>query len=92
MKPLQKKSPAAQALIVEGKLRQLQPLLSTIQAAPLAGVEPHTLEKWRADHNRGPRHLKIGRRVYYDPDDIAEWRESCRISSTAENDKLKVAA
>ena len=76
---------AAQAVITD---RAIKPLLNTIEAAPFAGVEPHTLEKWRGHNNLGPKHLKIGRRVYYDPDDILAWRESCRISSTSENYKL----
>ncbi|QBM75872.1 DNA-binding protein [Sphingomonas sp. AAP5] len=79
---------AAQAVLTDN----LKPLLNTIEAAPYAGVEPHTLEKWRAHHNLGPKHLKIGSRVFYDPDDIAEWRDTCRIASTAENDKFQVAA
>lgn len=61
----------------------MKPLLDTEQAAPFAGVSAGTLENWRTQ-GTGPRFLKVGRRVLYDPDDIADWRASRRFQSTSE--------
>lgn len=60
----------------------LSPLLSTADAAPLAGVTRKTLENWRT-LGLGPSFIKAGRRVFYDPADIAAWREANRFASTS---------
>lgn len=61
----------------------MKPLLDTIAAAPLVGATVGTLENWRVA-GTGPRFIKSGRRVLYDPDDIAAWREARRFQSTSE--------
>lgn len=62
-------------------------LLNTVQAAPLLGVSPGTLENWRTQGN-GPKFIKTatGRRgkVLYDPSDIEAWKAANRYSSTSE--------
>lgn len=60
----------------------LSPLLCTADAAPLAGVTRKTLENWRT-LGQGPSFIKAGRRVFYDPADIAAWRASNRFESTS---------
>jgi DNA-binding transcriptional MerR regulator len=61
----------------------LSPLLATADAAPLAGVAPKTLENWRT-LGLGPRFIKAGRRVLYDPADLLAWRDQNRFRSTSE--------
>ena len=61
----------------------MQPLLDTAAAAPLLGATVGTLENWRVA-GTGPKFIKCGRKVLYDPDDIAEWRASRRFQSTSE--------
>lgn len=58
-------------------------LLSTAEAAPLAGVSTKTLENWRC-MGLGPKFVRAGRLVRYDPDDIKLWRDARRVSSTSE--------
>jgi DNA-binding transcriptional MerR regulator len=61
----------------------LSPLLPTADAAPLAGVAPKTLENWRTI-GVGPRFIKAGRKVLYDPADLLAWRDQHRFGSTSE--------
>lgn len=58
-------------------------LLDTIEAAPLAGASPKTLENWRT-LGCGPKFIRVGRLIRYDPDDIKDWRDARRVSSTSE--------
>lgn len=58
-------------------------LLNTKDAAPRVGVTPGTLENWRVA-GTGPRFIKAGKRVFYDPADIEAWKEANRFQSTAE--------
>ena len=61
----------------------LLPLLRTDEAAPLAGVATKTLENWRT-LGLGPKFIKAGRRVLYDPADLVAWREQRRVGSTSQ--------
>lgn len=61
----------------------LSPLLRTEEAAPLAGVAAKTLENWRT-LGLGPKFIKAGRRVLYDPADLQAWRDQHRLGSTSE--------
>lgn len=61
----------------------LEPLINTRSAAPLAGVAVKTLENWRT-LGVGPKFIKAGRRVLYDPADLLAWREQNRVGSTSE--------
>ena len=61
----------------------LLPLLRTDVAAPLAGVATKTLENWRT-LGLGPKFIKAGRRVLYDPADLVAWREQHRVESTSQ--------
>jgi DNA-binding transcriptional MerR regulator len=58
-------------------------LLDTRAAAPRVGVSPGTLENWRTA-GTGPRFIKAGKRVLYDPVDIERWKEANRFQSTSE--------
>jgi DNA-binding transcriptional MerR regulator len=62
-------------------------LLNTLEAAPMIGVTPGTLENWRCQ-GIGPKFIKTtaGRsgRVLYDPADIEAWKAANRYASTSE--------
>ena len=57
--------------------------LPTPDAAILAGVSAKTLENLRSTGG-GPKYLKLGRKVAYDPRDIEAWKDDRRFSSTSE--------
>jgi predicted DNA-binding transcriptional regulator AlpA len=61
----------------------LNALLSTVEAAKVLGLAPQTLMIMRL-RGRGPRFVKLGRRVLYDPSDIALWIEANKRASTSE--------
>ena len=47
-------------------------LFSTNEAATFLRVTPRALELMRHE-GRGPRYLKLGRRVYYEPEALRVW-------------------
>jgi predicted DNA-binding transcriptional regulator AlpA len=47
------------------------------RAARFLGVPERTLETWRA-HGKGPRGVRVGRHLRYDPADVREWFESLK--------------
>lgn len=59
-------------------------LLSTPKAASRLGLSPRTLEKWRL-LGGGPPFRKLGRRVLYDPEDLADWLEDSIRYSTSDS-------
>jgi predicted DNA-binding transcriptional regulator AlpA len=42
-----------------------------------------TLAKWRLT-GEGPKFLRVGRRIAYDPRDIQTWLDARRVSSTSQ--------
>ena len=63
--------------------RELHPPLPVDDAAAFLGISSHTLNNWRVQ-GCGPTFLKIGGRVSYDRDDLRQWRNEQRRSSTSE--------
>ncbi|MGE7207044.1 helix-turn-helix domain-containing protein [Sphingomonas sp. NPDC019816] len=61
----------------------MQKLLSTSEAAPLIGVAPKTLMNWRV-LGVGPHHIRAGRKVAYDVNDIEAWKAARRVRSTSQ--------
>jgi predicted DNA-binding transcriptional regulator AlpA len=59
------------------------PYLNQDAAGAFLGLSVRTLERFRVD-GRGPRYLKLGRRVAYTREDLMSWAESRRRSSTAD--------
>jgi predicted DNA-binding transcriptional regulator AlpA len=47
-------------------------LLTSDQTAEFLGVKWATLHAWRAKRI-GPKYIKVGRSVRYDPQDLNEW-------------------
>lgn len=65
----------------------MNPLLTEHQAAQTLGnLSVKTLQRWRWA-GRGPRFIKIGAAVRYDPDDIAAFIEAGRRNSTSDPGK-----
>lgn len=58
-------------------------LLTTNQAAPRVGVSAGTLANWRVQ-GIGPKFIRAGSRVVYDPADIEAWKATRRVGSTSE--------
>ena len=57
-------------------------LLDTERAAKAIGLAAQTLAILRV-HGGGPRYVKLGRRVFYDPADLAAWIEANKRANTA---------
>jgi excisionase family DNA binding protein len=53
--------------------------LSAESVAELTGLSLETLAQWRSQR-RGIPYLKIGRAVRYDPSDVQNYLEGCRVS------------
>ena len=60
--------------------------LNQTDAGRLLGLSARTLERFRID-GRGPKYLKLGRRVAYARDDLMAWAESRRRSSTSDDER-----
>lgn len=59
-------------------------LLRTPQAAKAVNLSESTLHKLRLK-GTGPRFVKLGRAVAYDPADLRTWVERSKRNSTSEN-------
>jgi excisionase family DNA binding protein len=71
------------AEIMRGLTRSGRPLLVTAEAANYTGQGESTLNKLRV-YGGGPRFIKFGKSVRYDPDDLDAWIKSRKRSSTSE--------
>ena len=69
----------------------LAALLSAKETARLLGLASQTPAKMRLQGS-GPRYVKLGRRVFYDPADLSEWLEANKRRSTSERcgEQIKV--
>jgi len=54
-------------------------LLTAEEVARLTGLALDTLAQWRSQR-RGIPYLKVGRVVRYDPSDVRQYLEGCRVS------------
>lgn len=57
--------------------------LRPAEAAHVLGVSKQTLAHWRMS-GAGPRFIRAGRIILYDPKELAKWAEARTIGSTAE--------
>lgn len=55
--------------------------VDTVAAAEVLGLRPGTLEVWRS-YGRGPRFRKIGRKVFYEVDDLETFANLRVIETT----------
>ena len=58
-------------------------LLTPAETAKVLRISVRTLERYR-NEGVGPRYVKVGRRVLYRENDIADWLEAHAVSNTAE--------
>ena len=58
-------------------------LLTERDTARRLGLSVRTLQKWRL-LGQGPRYLKLGQAVRYDPDDLEAFVQAARRTSTSE--------
>jgi hypothetical protein len=58
-------------------------MLTAIQFSQQISVANSTLARWRLE-GKGPRFLRAGRRILYDPKDIFAWLEANKRQSTSE--------
>lgn len=61
----------------------MKPLLDENEASPYVGASAKTLANWRS-LGLGPKWIRVGRLVKYDPADIEEWKAQRRVGSTSE--------
>jgi hypothetical protein len=61
----------------------MRPMISNKDLAKGLNVAEGTPPKWRLA-GTGPRYLRIGRRIVYDPVDVEEWLDARRVTSTSE--------
>ena len=54
--------------------------VNTKDAAKILGLSAGTLEVWRC-HGRGPRYKKIGRRVFYDINDLEAFANAYTVET-----------
>lgn len=59
------------------------PYLNQDAAGAFLRLSARTLERFRVD-GRGPKYLKLGRRIAYAREDLIAWADSRRRSSTSE--------
>jgi predicted DNA-binding transcriptional regulator AlpA len=48
-------------------------LIDTPELSALTGIPTSTLENYRTQKDKGPRFMKLGRRVMYDIKDVEAW-------------------
>ena len=60
----------------------MKELVTTEVAAKVVGLSPQTLAILRVEGG-GPKYVKLGRSVRYDPEDLAAWIETNKRASTA---------
>jgi predicted DNA-binding transcriptional regulator AlpA len=58
-------------------------LLTTDEAAAFLSLKRKTLENWRVVGG-GPKFIRAGGRIAYDPRDIEAWVAARRVSNTSE--------
>jgi predicted DNA-binding transcriptional regulator AlpA len=68
--------------------RPYSPIRDERYVARRLNVSPRTMQAWRWN-GRGPRFVRVGRRVGYLDSDVDEWIASRTASSTTEADALE---
>lgn len=64
-------------------------LLTAEDVAALTGLAVETLAQWRSQ-KRGIPYLKIGRAIRYDPGDVQEYLEGCRVSVSDPQERRQI--
>ena len=61
----------------------LKPLMNEETTAAPLNVAPNTLAKWRVI-GAGPKFIRCGRAIRYDPEDVDAWLSERKAQSTSE--------
>jgi predicted DNA-binding transcriptional regulator AlpA len=64
---------AGDEIVIDGRR-----LLDERRVAAMLGRSPRTLQRWRTE-GKGPPSTKIGREVFYEPNDLQEWIDEEKI-------------
>ena len=67
----------------------LPSFLTADAVAELTGLSLETLAQWRSQR-RGIPYLKIGRVVRYDPSDVQNYLDGCRVSVSAPRERRSI--
>ena len=62
-----------------------EPLLKPEEAGEYLGFTPGWLAKLRMKGSRGPKFIKLGRKIRYAPNDLHAWIAAGRSASTSEH-------
>ncbi len=65
------------------EISRAQPLVNETETARILGLSVKTCRRWRWS-GKGPRYLKIGGAVRYDPADLEAFIEGARRKSTSD--------
>lgn len=63
-------------------------LLTPTKAAEILCLSELTLRKWRWE-GKGPRYIKIGRKVAYKKEDLSNWIDSQSRTSTSDSGEIQ---
>lgn len=63
-------------------------LVTPLQAAEMLCLSELTLRKWRWE-GKGPRFIKVGRKVAYKKTDLYEWVDSQSRASTSDSGEIQ---
>lgn len=61
----------------------MHPVIREEKAAELLGLSPRTLQRFRVE-GRGPKFVKLGKRVFYTEEDLEAYVSASRRQSTSE--------
>ena len=67
------------------------PLLSTVEAAAVLRLSKRTLEDFRTK-GTGPTYRRLGKKIYYRPEDLNAWIDDRAFTSTSEYPAAQAAA
>lgn len=68
--------------------KALAPLLSVRELSELLQVSVSTLYEWRVI-GQGPRGIKVGGHLRFDPHDVDEWLRKCKAESSRAQERKR---
>ncbi len=68
---------------------EMPQLLTPVRVSEITGLSLETLAQWRSQR-RGIPYLKIGRAVRYDPADVQNYLEGCRVSVSDPQERRQI--
>ena len=62
------------------RLRAQPELINTRDAAKFLGMAWQTLAKWRCQKSQPLPYRKVGKKIYYDVEDLLTFLDECKVS------------